>query len=39
MEYTVKAYDELNMCKMRITLTDCEEEMSNFKIAQYEVIL
>ncbi|XP_037826721.1 E3 ubiquitin-protein ligase SHPRH-like isoform X1 [Lucilia sericata] len=37
MEYTIKAYDELNMCKMRITLTDDAEDKSIFKIMENEI--
>ncbi|KAM7348478.1 E3 ubiquitin-protein ligase SHPRH isoform 1-T2 [Cochliomyia hominivorax] len=37
MEYTIKAYDELNMCKMRITLTDDVEDKSIFKIMENEI--
>ncbi|EDW93616.1 E3 ubiquitin-protein ligase SHPRH isoform X2 [Drosophila yakuba] len=32
VEYMVKAFDELEMCKMRILLTDDPEEQSNFRI-------
>ncbi|KAH8406912.1 hypothetical protein KR222_011423 [Zaprionus bogoriensis] len=31
-EYVIKAFDELDMCKMRILLTDNPEEQSNFRI-------
>ncbi|XP_065365815.1 E3 ubiquitin-protein ligase SHPRH [Calliphora vicina] len=37
MEYTIKAYDELNMCKMRITLTDEADDKSIFKIMENEI--
>lgn len=37
MEYTIKAYDELNMCKMRITLTDDVDDKSIFKIMENEI--
>uniref|UniRef100_A0A1A9WQQ5 RING-type domain-containing protein n=1 Tax=Glossina brevipalpis TaxID=37001 RepID=A0A1A9WQQ5_9MUSC len=37
MEYTIKAYDELNMCKMRISLAENAEEKSNFKIFKHEI--
>lgn len=37
MEYTIKAYDELNMCKMRITLTKDPDDKSIFKIMQNEI--
>ncbi|CAD7012159.1 unnamed protein product [Ceratitis capitata] len=37
IEYTVKAYDELDMCKMRISLAEEEEEKSHFKILDYEL--
>ena len=37
MEYTIKAYDELNMCKMRISLTDDPEDNSIFKIMKEEI--
>lgn len=37
MEYTIKAYDELNMCKMRITLTDDANDKSIFKIMENEI--
>ncbi|XP_017048640.1 E3 ubiquitin-protein ligase SHPRH [Drosophila ficusphila] len=32
VEYMVKAFDELGMCKMRILLTDDPEEQSNYRI-------
>ncbi|XP_016955989.1 E3 ubiquitin-protein ligase SHPRH [Drosophila biarmipes] len=32
VEYMVKAFDELEMCKMRILLTDDPEEQSNYRI-------
>lgn len=38
IEYTVKAYDELDMCKMRISLAENEEEKTHFKLLDYEVI-
>ncbi|EDV96515.1 E3 ubiquitin-protein ligase SHPRH [Drosophila grimshawi] len=31
-EYMIKAFDELDMCKMRMLLTDNPEEQSNFRI-------
>ncbi|KAL9919026.1 E3 ubiquitin-protein ligase SHPRH isoform 1-T1 [Glossina fuscipes fuscipes] len=37
MEYTIKAYDELNMCKMRISLAENAEEKSNFKVFKHEI--
>ncbi|KAH8304034.1 hypothetical protein KR018_006408 [Drosophila ironensis] len=32
VEYMMKAFDELEMCKMRIVLTDNPEEQSNYRI-------
>ncbi|XP_017071026.1 E3 ubiquitin-protein ligase SHPRH [Drosophila eugracilis] len=32
VEYMVKAFDELEMCRMRILLTDDPEEQSNYRI-------
>ncbi|KAH8318472.1 hypothetical protein KR067_003286 [Drosophila pandora] len=32
VEYMVKAFDELEMCKMRILLTDNPDEQSNYRI-------
>ncbi|XP_017102596.2 E3 ubiquitin-protein ligase SHPRH [Drosophila bipectinata] len=32
VEYMVKAFDELEMCKMRILLTDDPDEQSNYRI-------
>ncbi|EDW18440.1 E3 ubiquitin-protein ligase SHPRH [Drosophila mojavensis] len=32
MEYVIKAFDELDMCKMRILLTNDPEEQSTFRI-------
>ncbi|XP_067626775.1 E3 ubiquitin-protein ligase SHPRH [Eurosta solidaginis] len=37
IEYTVKAYDELDMCKMRISLAANEEEKTHFKLLDYEL--
>ncbi|EDW50688.1 GM14768 [Drosophila sechellia] len=37
MEYMVKAFDELEMCKMRILLTDDPEEQSNYRILACEL--
>lgn len=37
MEYTIKAYDELNMCKMRITLTNDVDDKSIFKVMKHEI--
>uniref|UniRef100_A0A034WCV8 E3 ubiquitin-protein ligase SHPRH n=1 Tax=Bactrocera dorsalis TaxID=27457 RepID=A0A034WCV8_BACDO len=37
IEYTVKAYDELDMCKMRISLAENEEEKTHFKLLDYEL--
>lgn len=37
IEYTIKAYDELNMCKMRISLTEDPNEASAFKILKHEI--
>ncbi|XP_075154307.1 E3 ubiquitin-protein ligase SHPRH [Haematobia irritans] len=37
MEYTIKAYDELNMCKLRIELTADPEEKSIYKIFEHEI--
>uniref|UniRef100_A0A0A1XCW3 E3 ubiquitin-protein ligase SHPRH n=1 Tax=Zeugodacus cucurbitae TaxID=28588 RepID=A0A0A1XCW3_ZEUCU len=37
IEYTVKAYDELDMCKMRIALAENEEEKTHFKLLDYEL--
>lgn len=38
IEYTIKAYDELNMCKLRITLTDDDaDDKSIYKIFEHEI--
>ncbi|XP_005186458.2 E3 ubiquitin-protein ligase SHPRH [Musca domestica] len=37
IEFTIKAYDELDMCKLRITLTDDPDDKSIFKIFEHEV--
>ncbi|XP_053963813.1 E3 ubiquitin-protein ligase SHPRH isoform X1 [Anastrepha ludens] len=37
IEYTVKAYDELDMCKMRISLAANEKEKTHFKLLDYEL--
>ncbi|XP_037950755.1 E3 ubiquitin-protein ligase SHPRH-like [Teleopsis dalmanni] len=37
IEYTIKAYDELDMCKTRITLTEDEDDDTNFKILELEL--
>lgn len=34
IEFAIKAYDELDMCKMRITITDNKQEVSNFNILE-----
>lgn len=36
-EYVIKAFDELDMCKMRILLTDNPEEQSNFRLLYYQL--
>ncbi|XP_034111735.1 E3 ubiquitin-protein ligase SHPRH [Drosophila albomicans] len=36
-EYVIKAFDELDMCKMRILLTENPEEQSNFRILPYQL--
>lgn len=37
MEYVIKAFDELDMCKMRILLTNDPEEQSSFRILPYQL--
>ncbi|XP_055920155.1 E3 ubiquitin-protein ligase SHPRH [Eupeodes corollae] len=37
IEYTVKAYDELAMCKMRISLAKDDEEKTHFNVYDYEI--
>ncbi|XP_017135922.1 E3 ubiquitin-protein ligase SHPRH isoform X1 [Drosophila miranda] len=37
VEYMVKSFDELEMCKMRILLTDDPKEQSNFRILRGQV--
>ncbi|XP_055839447.1 E3 ubiquitin-protein ligase SHPRH [Episyrphus balteatus] len=37
IEYSVKAYDEMDMCKMRISLADPDEEKTNYSIYDYEI--
>ncbi|XP_013116383.2 E3 ubiquitin-protein ligase SHPRH [Stomoxys calcitrans] len=37
IEYTIKAYDELNMCKLRIELTTDPDEKSIYKIFEHEI--
>lgn len=32
VEYVIKSFDELDMCKMRISLTEDPEEQSNFRL-------
>ncbi|KAH8302155.1 hypothetical protein KR044_003310, partial [Drosophila immigrans] len=36
-EYVIKAFDELEMCKMRILLTENPDEQSNFRILPYQL--
>ncbi|KAH8370863.1 hypothetical protein KR093_005242 [Drosophila rubida] len=36
-EYVIKAFDELEMCKMRLLLTENPEEQSNFRILPYQL--
>ncbi|XP_017495055.1 PREDICTED: E3 ubiquitin-protein ligase SHPRH, partial [Rhagoletis zephyria] len=37
IEYTVKVYDELDMCKMRISLAENDEDKTHFKLLDYEL--
>lgn len=37
VEYVIKTFDELDMCKMRILLTNDPEEQSNFRILPYQL--
>lgn len=37
VEYMVKAFDELEMCRMRILLTDDPEKQSNYRILRCQL--
>ncbi|XP_030385375.1 E3 ubiquitin-protein ligase SHPRH [Scaptodrosophila lebanonensis] len=37
VEYVVKAFDELEMCKMRILLTDNPDEQSNYRVLECQL--
>lgn len=36
-EYVIKTFDELDMCKMRILLTEDPDEVSNFRIMRCQL--